>query len=153
MNTEIENRIQDLVRQDACRRRRGHETLINSILSTAPVRSHGLIYLRSHVRPMDVPFGVAADVRRQTAAQPVHPTIQESSCPTLYLPTQPITQVGRGRSQSEPSPVLFVHRRALIHSLVQRPPCSALLPFKKIEGCESLFKVGKGSKNASWIEG
>jgi hypothetical protein len=81
MKTEIENRIQDSEKQDACLCCEGNatpaarpcisqvlsdqadlsdcpsldETLLNSILSTAPARSHGLIHSRSHalfrVRP------------------------------------------------------------------------------------------------------
>jgi hypothetical protein len=83
MKTKTENRIQDLVSQDACPGTRVKatlafpaqtdlsdlsetsdgsdspsfdETLINSLFLTAPVRSHGLIYSRSHARPIDVPF-------------------------------------------------------------------------------------------------
>jgi hypothetical protein len=37
------------------RRRRGHETLINSLLSTAPVQSHGLTRSRSHALPVAAP--------------------------------------------------------------------------------------------------
>jgi hypothetical protein len=121
------------------RRRRVHETLINSILSMAPVRSHGLIYSRSHARLIDVPFGVAAHVvgtvpspgvSRLAGALDVGPwsldllPARASMNPTIQQSTYPIIQppVGRGRSQSEPSAVLFVRRRAPIHSQVPRSP-------------------------------
>ncbi|MDB6030019.1 MAG: hypothetical protein JWM16_357 [Verrucomicrobiales bacterium] len=39
----------------AFRQHARHETLINSILSTAPVQSHGLIYSRSHALPVAAP--------------------------------------------------------------------------------------------------
>ncbi|MDB6029667.1 MAG: hypothetical protein JWM16_5 [Verrucomicrobiales bacterium] len=91
-------------------------------------------------------LGVAAEVVRQTAAHPSNPTIQESTNPTIRSSTQLITSVGQGRSQSEPSPVLFVRRRALIHTLVPRPPRFAPLPFRKLKVVKAYSRLGKVQK-------
>jgi hypothetical protein len=82
----------------------------------------------------------------ETPAQPFDPTIQESNYPTIRSSTQPTTSIGRGRSQSELSPVLFVRGRALIHSLVPRPPRSAPLPLRKLKVVKAYSRLGKVQK-------
>ena len=63
-----------------------------------------------------------AHITSIAAARSTDLPFHQSTHPTIYSSTQPIIPLGRGRSQSEPSPVLFVRRRGLINSLVPRPP-------------------------------
>ncbi|MDB6034665.1 MAG: hypothetical protein JWM16_5003 [Verrucomicrobiales bacterium] len=86
------------------RRRRGHETLINSPSPLPPIHSHGLTHSRSHALPTAAP-------------------------------------VGRGRSQSEPSPVLFVRRRALIGSMV--PPARPFSHLRQLKVAKAYSRLGK----------
>jgi hypothetical protein len=87
--------------------------------------------------------------KRGKRSQGVLPNYRSAVVPaadTLY------GQKVRGFLPDSRQPVAFVsfgqraRHETLINSLVQGPPRSALLPLNKIEGCQSLFKVGKGSK-------
>jgi hypothetical protein len=111
-------------------------------------------------------------VRRQTAPQSTNPDraarsnlIQPYlglSSPIKIFPRSrlnpvitPVTPLGRGRSQSEPSPVLFVRRPALINSQTPRPLLPPVQngvatpqpPFASpLQGCASPGKATQGSR-------
>jgi hypothetical protein len=146
MKTEMKSKIQDSGKQNA---RLGCEsnatpTTQSCICGTTPDQTDrsGVSY------PSDSPSPAA------TPAEPMNPTIRSSTYPNRaarsrsiqpYLglsrlkknsprsSLSPAIPVGRGRSQSEPSPVLFVRRRALINFLIPGPPGSPSASVAKLQ--------------------
>jgi hypothetical protein len=132
MKTEIETRIQDSGKRNAEGVGKVEATLAQTDPSDPSETSDS-----SDSGHRAEPTGAPAPHSPRSMYAPVQNSVASGSA--AFPAAAETTPVGRGRSQSEPSPVLFVRRRALINSPAPHSPRSSCAPVQNPAGPDSGF--------------